>query len=314
MISYGFFNSIDGDRKYNADTMSNYFRGMVSDGVFESVGNAMIVTAGTGMNVNVGTGKMLIDSRWLNNDASYTLQITAADSVLNRITAIVARLDYENRLMEIVTKDGTPATDPSVPALTNTASIKEKMLAYVYVKKGATGLTQTDITDTRINTEVCGFVTGLITQVDTTQLFLQWQTAYEQFYQSFVSWFDTLTQTLNVNTYIKQYEKVVSGSASAISTIELDMEGYTYEAEDVIDVFVNGLKAVEGTDYTLTGTTITMNFNHSTSGNVILVRAIKSKIGDPVGGSGSYYRPIQMEDEVVGVSEIQVTSTEVTPE
>lgn len=266
------------------------------------------------MSVNVGTGKMLIDSRWLDNDASYTLQITAADSVLNRITAIVARLDYENRLMEIVAKDGTPATDPSVPALTNTASVKEKMLAYIYVKKGATGLTQTDITDTRINTEVCGFVTGLITQVDTTQLFIQWQTAYEQFYQSFVSWFDTLTQTLNVNTYIKQYQKVVSGSASAISTIELDMEGYTYEAEDVIDVFVNGLKAVEGTDYTLTGTTITMNFGHDTSGNVILVRAIKSKIGDPVGGSGSYYRPIQIEDEVVGVSEIQVTSTEVTPE
>lgn len=309
MISYGFFNSIDGDRKYNADTMSNYFRGMVSDGVFESVGNAMLVTAGTGMSVNVGTGKMLIDSRWLNNDASYTLQITAADSVLNRITAIVARLDYENRLMEIVAKDGTPATDPSVPALTNTASIKEKMLAYIYVKKGATGLTQTDITDTRINTEVCGFVTGLITQVDTTQLFLQWQTAYEQFYQSFVSWFDTLTQTLNVNTYIKQYEKVVSGSASSISTIELDMEGYTYEAEDVIDVFVNGLKAVEGTDYTLTGTTITMNFNHSTSGNVVLVRAIKSKIGDPVGG-GSYFRPIQIENEVVGNSDIQVTSEE----
>ena len=34
MIECGFFNSIDGDRKYNAEQMSNPYKRIVSDGVF----------------------------------------------------------------------------------------------------------------------------------------------------------------------------------------------------------------------------------------------------------------------------------------
>ena len=60
-ITYGFFNAIkqsDGtyDRTYNADQMSTYFEGLVSDGVYESVDDAMQVLAGTGMQVQVGAG------------------------------------------------------------------------------------------------------------------------------------------------------------------------------------------------------------------------------------------------------------------
>ena len=32
-VSYGFFNSISGDRSYNADQMSAYFEGLVLDGL-----------------------------------------------------------------------------------------------------------------------------------------------------------------------------------------------------------------------------------------------------------------------------------------
>ena len=47
-ITYGFFNAIkqsDGtyDRMYNADQMSTYFEGLISDGIYESVDDGMQV-------------------------------------------------------------------------------------------------------------------------------------------------------------------------------------------------------------------------------------------------------------------------------
>ena len=48
MVTYGFFNSVDGDRRYTADQMSNYFKGLISDGVYEGLGSALVVTAGDG--------------------------------------------------------------------------------------------------------------------------------------------------------------------------------------------------------------------------------------------------------------------------
>ena len=39
-VSSGFFNSLNGDRKYNAAQMSAIFDGLIIDGVFASIGTA----------------------------------------------------------------------------------------------------------------------------------------------------------------------------------------------------------------------------------------------------------------------------------
>lgn len=192
-ITYGFFNAIkqsDGtyDRTYNADQMSTYFEGLVSDGVYESVDDAMQVLAGTGMQVQVGAGRAIIDSKWIKNTAAYPLTINAAHVTLNRYTAIIIRLDLSARTIVITTKDGENATTPVKPVIANSETIKELCLAYVYVGRGVTAITQANIEDTRPDNNVCGWVTGIVQQVDTSKLFLQWQTAYEEFYKQMQSW------------------------------------------------------------------------------------------------------------------------------
>ena len=151
-ITYGFFNAIkqsDGtyDRTYNADQMSTYFEGLVSDGVYESVDDAMQVLAGTGMQVQVGAGRAIIDSKWIKNTAAYPLIINAAHVTLNRYTAIIIRLDLSARTIVITTKDGENATTPVKPVITNSETIKELCLAYVYVGRGVTAITQANIED-----------------------------------------------------------------------------------------------------------------------------------------------------------------------
>lgn len=282
-VTYGFFNSVNGDRVYNADQMSEYFKGLVSDGVYENVGGALQVLAGTGMSVNVQTGRMIIDYKWLDVDAVLSVPITAAHVTLNRWTAVVARLDRTNRLMTITTKDGTPASSPIKPTLTNDGVTTEKCLAYIYVGANVTSITQANITDMRPSSS-CGWVTGLVEQVDTSQLFLQWQTAYQNYYDTmqaqFDKWFSDLTDKLNVDTYIQRYYKrvVLDGKTTQIP---LDMSGYTYSASDILFVHVNGLLASESVDYLLDTTSSPVILHPSTSvaGSVIEITVLKSKIG-----------------------------------
>lgn len=282
-ITYGFFNSLNGDRTYDADQMSEYFNGLVSNGVYESVGGALQVKAiaDGGMNVQVLTGRGIINCKWINNSSALNLAITAAHGVLNRWTAVVMRLDVVNRLMTITTKDGTAASTPTKPTMDNTASTVELCLAYIYVAAGATSISQANITDMR-GTSSCGWVTGLIEQVDTSQLFLQYQTAFENYYTemttAFDDWFSTLTSQLNVNTYIQEYNKSVTIGTGVTNVVSLDMTGYTYSADDIIFVYVNGLY---DKTYTLntSGTTPTITTVADATGTVIDIKILKSKIG-----------------------------------
>ena len=293
-ITYGFFNSLNGDRKYNADQMSEYFKGLISDGVFESIGGAMQVLADSGLTVNVSSGRMVIDCKWLDNDSTFSITLNAAHVTLNRYTAIVAQLDRSNRLMQIYAKDGANATSPVYPTLQNDGVITEKCLAYIYVPAGATSISQSNITDTRANTNVCGWITGIVDQVDTSTLFLQWQTAYQeniaamqqwetQQKAAFESWLSTLTSQLTVGAYIKQFSKVVTGGSGVSGIIPLNMSGYTYEASDVFFVNINGLLGFENYDWFLdtSGSTpsIHVNTNMTVSGHKVEIKVLKSQLG-----------------------------------
>lgn len=308
-VTFGFFNSINGDRTYNADDMSEYFNGLVSNGVYESVGGALQVLAGSGMTVNVQTGRAIINSKWLKNDAVLSLNITAAHAVLNRYTAVVLRLDIANRLVEITTKDGTPASSPVKPTMQNDNTMIELCLAYVYVGAGVTTISQANITDMRASSS-CGWVTGVVKQVNTSTLFLQWQTAYEEFYQSFQSWFDTLTKQLQVNTYIQQYSQRTVLKSGTSNIIPLNMEGYSYDENDVLSVYINGLYASENVDYFLdtSKNPPELHPNASANGTEIVITALKSKIGDqPSGGSASDISEYEITENMVSNSTTNVT-------
>jgi hypothetical protein len=282
-VTYGFFNSQNGDRTYDADQMSEYFDGLVSNGVYESVGGALRVVASTGMEVNVQTGRAIINCKWINNSSVNTLTITGSHPTLNRWTAVVLRLDIVNRLIAITTKDGTNASEPVKPTMQNDGTMVELCLAYIYVAAGATTLTQANITDMR-GSNLCGWVTGLIEQVDTSTLFDQYNSAYAQYYAqmtaAFDAWFSTLTEELNVETYVQHFRKH-NEYTSSVTTTTLDMTGYTYSADDIIQVYINGLYGQLGVDYTIntSGTYPIITTTAQAAGTEVDVLVLKSKIG-----------------------------------
>ena len=155
-ITSGYFNSVNGDRKYNADQMSEYFEGIINEGVCQHIDGGLAVTAGTGLSVNVAAGKAFIGKKWIRNDASLTLTISAASASYARIDAVVLRRNNTTRTCQIVVKSGTPAASPAAPSLTRNSTTYEMALAYVNVSAGATSVT---VTDKRSDTTVCGWAT-----------------------------------------------------------------------------------------------------------------------------------------------------------
>ena len=122
-IRYGYFNSINGDRKYNAEDMTMYFKGLVSDGVYQTVGNMLAVNAGDGMTVTIGTGRALVNMHWIENTSIMSVDLGTASVSSDTYKLIVLHCDLTDdvRSVSVIVKD---STDGAI-TLTNTEMITE---------------------------------------------------------------------------------------------------------------------------------------------------------------------------------------------
>lgn len=181
-VSSGFFNSLNGDRKYNAAQMSAIFDGLIIDGVFASIGTAFAVKAAGGLTVNVGIGKAWFDHTWTVNDSILPMTAPEAEVLLDRIDAVVLEVNG----MESVRKNtikfvkGNPSSAPSRPTLTNEGNVHQYPLCYIYRKYGTAVINQADITP-MVGTESTPFVTGILQTISLDELLGKWQDELDRF-------------------------------------------------------------------------------------------------------------------------------------
>ena len=225
-----FFNAVKSeegtyDREYTAEDFANYLRKLVGDGVFIDPSTNLQVIAGSGMQVIVKEGEAWGKGHKLVNDADLPLTIEASDVALSRIDRVIFYIDYTNRKMDIRIKKGTNASSPQPPALQRDENIYEYCLAEVTVNRQAISITQSSIRDTRANSAVCGWVAGLISQIDTSTLFDQWNTALdeniEQNQSDFLTWFDNVKDTLTTTTLVRQYKTTYTTKIANEKTFDL---------------------------------------------------------------------------------------------
>lgn len=195
MFNYGFFNSVNGDRVYNADTMSSIFEGLITDGVFYGVGDKMAVQPNSGMTIQIASGRGWFNKRWAVNTTPYLLTLEASDVTLNRYAAVVIKVDSSESVRSVAPyiKYGQYAINPVKPTMTRSETVNEYCLAYVYIGAGVTAITSANIEDARADENVCGWVTGLIDQLDSNTLFTQFTAIFNE-------WFSGLQDDLNPNT------------------------------------------------------------------------------------------------------------------
>ena len=160
----GFFNSVGGDRLYNAEQMSRYFENILSSGIFKRIDNCLRVSAAGGMTLTVAPGAGLIDCHWFRARTAETVTISAAHAVLPRFDIICARLDMSDQVRAITLEvvSGAPAENPVAPDPIRTATMYDLVLALVYVPAGAAAITVENLTDVRDNDWYCGYVQSLV--------------------------------------------------------------------------------------------------------------------------------------------------------
>ena len=235
-LTYGFYNSLNGDRKYSAKQFGSIFDGVIHDGIYSSIGNRMVVQAsGTGFQVNIQTGRAWFNHTWTLNDTVYALQLPNPEPLLNKYVAVVLEVNEEQgqRRNSFKYVAGTPASSPVYPTLTNTSTVHQYPLAYCLVKAGATKITQAEITN-MVGTSQCPYVTGVVSSFNVDELISQWQSQFEQWFYSSQNDFSTFMANSNTtfdsfmsnadDTYQAWWELFTNNAESWWETFSADAE------------------------------------------------------------------------------------------
>lgn len=98
------------------------------------------------------------------------LAIPMADSSKPRTDRIVLRYDKAENKSELVVKTGTPGSAAAVPDVVQTELVYELGLYTVLVAAGSTVVKVADVTDTRLNEQVCGLMRDRVTGLPTAQI------------------------------------------------------------------------------------------------------------------------------------------------
>lgn len=259
-IKSGFFDSINGDRKYTADDMNRPYKRVITEGIFATpLGtpstDLQVISAQNGMNITVKAGQGLLGGKWFENQADFQITVSNNTAVVPRRDSIIIQIDtrQSGRNVNIIYREGVANSNPLPPDLDVLSGVIEKRVANIYVAAGASYIGNDAITDLRGSSEL-PWITSLINQVDTSTLLQQFETAYWGFYnnskEEWQEFMKELSSDLTVNTNIVTYQSSYLTLANGITEIPINIAPFNKD-KDVLLVKVNHLSASEGVDYTI---------------------------------------------------------------
>lgn len=213
---YNATNLNDKERMYNGQDMNEDKAPFYKEGVV--FGHLQVTADGESMAVKVDggarTGYAYINLHTVHNTTPLELTVSGSSGTLPRIDRVILRNDESERKPSIFILEGTFSSNPQPPELTNNDVIQEKCLAEIYVAAGAVAITQADITDTRADTELCGFVASQFKDFDFSQI------------------------TAQFNSFIEKYEGILDAKF-------VNLEEYETDKKTQFDTFQNELLQTE---------------------------------------------------------------------
>lgn len=220
MINAFPFVSSGGDRKVKYNSFRRLFSSYFTTGVFMTEGAENIaVVEKNGLNIMVKKGAFNINGVFGYLDADETIAI--GSSTRETYTRIILRLDDSANARNVTV---IARTGDTMPQLQRTADIYELCLAEIKLGAGQSSISNSDITDRRMDSKLCGIVTSTIKGIDTTELYNQIQSDLLNFKNAqekdFDAWFQTIKGKLSGDvagklTYeIEMIPRIYKGTSS----------------------------------------------------------------------------------------------------
>lgn len=199
------------DRLYDAEDFADYFSQFISDGVFPGNGLALKVMAKSGHTVTVKKGSAFIEGYWyrLTEDTDITLSINSTSRTIYDVIVVV--LDRENRIITLQKREDVSSFRPI-----NDGVKHELVLCAITLNSGASSIGDHNIEDKRVDNEYCGYVTGLVDQIDVNFM-------YTQFKSQFELWFKTIVDQLSEDA-AGNLQLQIDGMKSKVKTLVLEKE------------------------------------------------------------------------------------------
>lgn len=156
---------------YEADALGAWFATRTR-GVLSGDDNFAVTASGTGMSVTLHPGYswLLRNKRWgtaVWAEEPETFTLDPADGTLSRIDVVVLRLDKDNNAPQTLLRKGAFSNAPTFTAPVRDTHADEIYVASILVQPGAVKLLQADITDLRMDENVCGVMRDGITGIPT---------------------------------------------------------------------------------------------------------------------------------------------------
>ena len=221
-----FFNSKGGDRKYNATHWANYFKPLFKSGVFN--GDLQVVANGA-MSVTVKAGYAWLIGYGYQNTEPLVIDLEVASGNLNRYDAIKIKLDLSARTITAYADKGGNAASPAKPANTRSDTVFEITIAEVYIAAGTTVITQSMITDTRMDNAKCGWVSGAVDQIDFSQIYAQFDKYFEE-------------QKTRIAFDVEDFEEGIDQKQTAAGEYLQDYKDSVDDDKTAADVFLENFK------------------------------------------------------------------------
>lgn len=185
------------DREYVAADFARYFSAFITSGIIADGGNiaeSLQVVANDDMTTTLKAGNLIINGYRYELMKDMVFQHRAADGVLDRIDRISITLDTAEREIHAILREGEYSYQPIAPQCRRSSEYMDYVVADVRIVKGAIKITQANITDTRLSTELCG-IAFPFWRLDTGPFFAQLDSFYEEFvlksdrsYDEFLAW------------------------------------------------------------------------------------------------------------------------------
>lgn len=231
MSNYAYFyNSNDGDRVYDADSMTDWLLPFFTTGVFNG---QLQVTANDDMTVTVGAGYCNVKGKVKHFLNKTTFDLETASGTLNRIDNVILRRDDTKRDIYLMIVTGGNAATPTAPALERSGAIYDLKLAEIYITAGTITITQAEITDCRMDADVCGWVASTVKEIDFSQATEQFKTFFDAYQKKIAKDYAEYLETLG---YTEERAEAAYNNFVAI------MQGYQKEQEAAFEMWFETMK------------------------------------------------------------------------
>jgi hypothetical protein len=236
MEKSGFFDAVYNefdetyDKEYAAEQFASYFALFIKNGVFGSPTNQLKVSASSGMNIKISPGWAFINGYWYYNDEDLILPVAQNLSSTVRKDSVICRWSNSDR--KITTAVNTGSTE-----ITRTESYHDLKLAEISVASGAVSITDSSITDTRTDENVCGLVTGLLKTETTADLFAQFTATFNEWFES-VKGQVTGDLAIKLQTEFTELNKEFEQLNQTVDQYQKDVSKTVQDAKTTIEDFV----------------------------------------------------------------------------